>query len=129
MQKIDKSLLYSSISIILVYLTYYTLTGHFFPCLIHKVTKLYCPGCGITRMLLSILKLDFYQAFRFNPFIFILLTATIIYQLVKLITWKLLTKKIHLNNSVYIFLMIATIIFGVIRNLPDFSYLLPTLVK
>lgn len=31
-----------------------------------------CPGCGMTRACLSILRLDFVSAFRYNPFVFVL---------------------------------------------------------
>ena len=48
------------------------------PCPFHFITGLYCPGCGITRMIKSILKLDFYQAFRYNQLLFILLPFFII---------------------------------------------------
>lgn len=80
-------------------------------------------------MLISIFKLEFYQAFRYNPYLFILLIITIAYQIIKLITYKLLTKKIKLNRCIYIMLLITTIAFGILRNLPNFSYLIPTVVK
>ena len=32
------------------------------PCVFNLITGYYCPGCGITRMFISIYKLDFYQA-------------------------------------------------------------------
>ncbi len=129
MKKIDKSLIYTIIIFIFINIVYYITFKSFIPCLIHKITGLYCPGCGISRMLISIVKLDFYQAFRYNPFLFILLVAYLIYQIIKLITYKLLTIEIKLNNKVYISILVSTILFGIIRNLPQFSYLIPTVVK
>ena len=35
------------------------------PCIFHELTGFYCPGCGLTRAIASIVKLDFYQAFRY----------------------------------------------------------------
>ena len=42
-------------------------------CPINKLFGIECAGCGLTRMFLAIFKFDFYQAFRFNPCMFILL--------------------------------------------------------
>ena len=42
-------------------------------CPIHEILGLECPGCGGTRMALAIMELDFYQAFRYNPFLFVTL--------------------------------------------------------
>ena len=68
--KIPKLLL-----VILILLGYYFLNIYFhfsIPCMFYKLTNLYCPGCGITRMLFSLIKLDFYQSFRYNSIVFIL---------------------------------------------------------
>lgn len=129
MKKLDKSLIYMIVIFIFINGAYYFAFKSFIPCLIHKITGLYCPGCGISRMLISIVKLDFYQAFRYNPFLFVLLVIYLIYQIIKLITYKLLTIEIKLNNKVYISILVLTILFGIIRNLPQFSYLIPTVVK
>ena len=40
---------------------------------------IYCAGCGGTRMFYSLLKLEFYQAFRYNPLLFLFLVCSIIY--------------------------------------------------
>ena len=47
-------------------------------CLFHKITGLYCPGCGVTRMLDAIFHFSFYQAFRYNPLAFVLLVLFVI---------------------------------------------------
>ena len=38
-----------------------------------------CPGCGMTRAAFSILKLDFAAALRYNPSIFVLPVAFIVF--------------------------------------------------
>ena len=43
------------------------------PCLFHATTGLECPICGMTRMCLALLKLDFENAFKANPAVLILL--------------------------------------------------------
>lgn len=46
-------------------------TGKSIPCFVHLLTGLQCPGCGISRMLISMLYGDFHTAFSFHPFLFI----------------------------------------------------------
>ncbi|MBR2293428.1 MAG: DUF2752 domain-containing protein [Clostridia bacterium] len=41
------------------------------PCLFYKITGWKCVGCGISRMLISLVRLDFISAFWHNPFLFI----------------------------------------------------------
>ena len=108
--------------IILVLLILYLVLGHFFhiyvPCPINYVTGLYCPGCGITRMLFSIIKLDFYQAFRYNPLIFILFfPSAILYlnflycQYKNKVSWY-----IKIPRVVWYILLVLLLVYGVVRN-------------
>ena len=57
--------------IALAYLIFVLCTGLGIPCVFHAITKLECPGCGVTRMLISVVKLDFVSAFWYNPFLFV----------------------------------------------------------
>ena len=52
------------------YAAFCALTGLGLPCPFHLVTGLNCPGCGVSRMLLSMLRLDFAAAFRHNAALF-----------------------------------------------------------
>lgn len=54
-----------------IYFVWLKLTGIGIPCIFHKITGWYCPGCGITTLILCISKLDFAGAFRANPFLFV----------------------------------------------------------
>ncbi|WP_079415603.1 DUF2752 domain-containing protein [Paenibacillus ferrarius] len=92
------------------------------PCIFHAVTGLYCPGCGITRVALSLLKWDFYQAFRFNPLVFVLLPLYL--------TYMMANKRGMSRTSRIIMtvMLIATISFGLLRNIPAFDWLAPTIV-
>ena len=95
----------------------------FLKCPFYLLTGLYCPGCGITRMFLSLFQFRFYQAFRYNPFVFLCLVGYLVY---KLIPYKIPVKyKPLFINSLLIF----TILFGILRNIPLFSFLKPTLVS
>ena len=119
------------ISIILGILIYLIL-GHFFNiyifCPIHEFTGLYCPGCGTTRMLIAILKLDFYQAFRFNPLLFIL-SPFFIFLFVDGIYSNIKKKKSlqqRMPSFIWYIALVITIAYMILRNI--FPYLAPTTV-
>ncbi len=129
MKKIDYSFISVIVILTFVYILNYMLFGSGVPCIIHRLTNLYCPGCGVTRMFLSLLKGQFYQAFRYNAFVFILLIASIIYLFSECIYYICKKRFFSLSNGVYIALVILSLSFGIIRNIPYFSYLLPTEVN
>lgn len=95
------------------------------PCIFNKITGLYCPGCGITRMCLSLLKGEIYQAFRFNPIIFIDIPLIIIFLIIEK-CFKNSKNTKEIMSILFIILLIITIIFGILRNIPQFSFLAPT---
>jgi hypothetical protein len=90
------------------------------PCVFRSVTGLYLPGCGMTRCIYALLKLDIYQAFRFNLLPFVLAPVAVIY----LVTiWK--------NNAVWsgrtaLVMLVSVIVYGVLRNVELFAWLAPT---
>ena len=96
-----------------------------FECFLYKHFGIYCPGCGGTRMVKSLLKLDFYQAFRYNPLVFILLCIYLIYLPLKL----MIKKDLKIPNWFYMLLLIIVITYGILRNISGFAYLLPTEVN
>lgn len=125
--------LFMTISIVLlmvVYFAFYKLTGVAIPCLFYEITGWYCPGCGISRMLLALGRGEFYQAFRYNPLLFIALPVVVIL----LINW--LYAKYYGKKSWYekvpewawIALLVVVVVYGILRNLSMFSYLAPTIV-
>jgi len=91
------------------------------PCIFHEITGLKCPGCGITRMFVSILHLNFIDAFYYNPLCFIYLILTIIYLIYySICIFKKKTPK-KINQKIWIILLIITVLFGIIRNIPIFN--------
>lgn len=114
--------------VVLVFLWICFFKGINYICPFRLFFHLWCPGCGGTRMIKAIFRLDFYQAFRYNQLLFILLIAGIMYfMLMIVIYWK---NKIIIFPSmkVFVFLLIVLIIYMILRNIPAFSYLIPTKV-
>lgn len=98
------------------------------PCVFYEITGLYCPGCGITRLCISLFEGDIYQAFRYNPIIFIDVPIIfILFVLNILFKDKKSIKKI--TNILIIILAVITVIFGVLRNIPAFGFLAPTQLR
>lgn len=116
-----KKIIYFIIGLI----TYYFISKVFsigIPCMFYEITHLYCPGCGITRMFFSLLKLDFYQAFRYNPLVFCYLVMFILYKLINL------KFKIKIPSYFSYILLSIAIVFGILRNIDGFSFLRPTVI-
>ena len=100
-----------------------------FDCIYRKLFNIYCPGCGVTRMIKSILKFDFYQAFRYNPLCFILFIISIPYFIYKTIIY-IKTGNIKLPSlKLLIIIIIILFIYMVLRNIPKFDYLIPTKIN
>lgn len=54
----------------LLYYLIISITGKGIPCLYYMTTGFYCPGCGVTRMMKALLRLDFASAFHYHPVLF-----------------------------------------------------------
>jgi len=59
---------------IILFLAYAIITRIFnvCNCLVKLTIGFPCPGCGLTRACFSILRLDFVQAFKYNPLVFVI---------------------------------------------------------
>ena len=95
------------------------------PCLFHLATNLYCPGCGMTRAIQSILQFDFQMAFQQNALIYLFGPLLLIYFLIN--SYRYIKKQPlwKVSNRVIFTLLVITILFSVIRNLPGFEFLHP----
>ena len=124
-----KKFLYLLIIIFIAFLYYFKIVD--IPCLFLKITHFYCPGCGITRAIRSLLTLNFYQAFRYNNLIVILIPVFLIYYF-EVICNKFKIKNLNISkymkNKFWLSILIIIIFYGIIRNIPLFNYLLPTKV-
>ena len=109
------------------YAIWLTNTGIGIPCIFYEVTGLYCPGCGITRMSLSLLKGEIEEAFHYNGAVMIgipILYVLGIFHLLSYHKMKPSTRK-RIENIILIFLIFCFLVFGILRNIPAFSWLAP----
>lgn len=115
-------------AVIFLLITIYLLELINFTCIYRKLFNIYCPGCGLTRMIKSLFEFKIYQAFRYNPLFFVLLILIIPYLINYLILYirKGIVKNI--NFKLIIFIVILLFIYMLLRNLPGFEFLLPTKV-
>lgn len=122
MKKRLKSVLTVFLSFLTAGLCYALLVIYFdikIPCMFNSLTGLLCPGCGITRMCVFILKGDFYNAFYSNRLVFILIPLFIYFILIFSIRYiKYGSYKIKpFEKIVILFVIILLVLFGIIRNI------------
>lgn len=104
------------------------LVGHpLIPCPFHTVTGLYCPGCGVSRMCLSLLHLDFYAALKANAAVLLLLPAGLIIALLMAVRYVKSgsTCPTRMQNCTLYVMAAILLVFGVLRNIPGFEWLQP----
>lgn len=97
-------------------------------CIFKTYTGFYCPGCGITRMFKSMIVFDFYQAFRYNPLLFIF-TPFFFFLLINYLYCYYKKKESvfkKIPNIVWNILLFITIIYWILRNI--IPWLAPTIV-
>ena len=83
------------------------------------LTGFQCPGCGVTRMVLDLLKLDVRQAFRDNAFVLLILPV--------LVPWGIYRTKKYIEEdspeySIFELILLGillagAVLFGIIRNI------------
>ncbi|MBQ8892456.1 MAG: DUF2752 domain-containing protein [Bacilli bacterium] len=99
-----------------------------FPCPWKSNFNIDCAGCGATRMFKSLLNLEIYQAFRFNPFLFCLLIFALFY-LIYIFICKVRKKAYYkIKDRDLLILLILVILFTILRNIPGLEFLKPTVV-
>ncbi len=88
------------------------------PCVINKCFGVYCPGCGMTRAVDALLKLDFKEAFKYNVFSIILFP--ILFIVCVIFIWNMIFKgnkiNIKYNNVLLIILATCLLLYGILRN-------------
>lgn len=98
------------------------------PCLILRVSHLYCAGCGFSRQLSALLHGRFTEAFYYNAYWFCLLPVTIIYAVTEAVRFVLAKRPLYKSRAalpVLAVILLAAVVFMVMRNLPGFAWLAP----
>lgn len=111
----------------LAYALWVYFTGLAFPCPIKFVTGLWCPGCGVTRMCLALLRLDLAAAWRANAGLLLLLpalAALIVQQGLHWVRTGRISASRRVNALVWV-MAAAMLAYGVARNLPGLAFLAP----
>lgn len=125
-KRIFKVISYTILFLISIYLIIIFLENIGYKCIYRELLNIYCAGCGITRMFKSIAHLNFYQAFRYNPLIFITLVLFIPYFIYRMYVYIRYGEFRILSVKVLIIFAGILIVYMIIRNIPGFEYLIPT---
>ena len=81
---------------VLQHIGIFTLTYNIeFPCGFHSVTGFYCPGCGASHSLTSLIELHIIDSILYNPFVPYVFMCALIYASAN--TVALITKKHYLH--------------------------------
>lgn len=99
-------------------------------CLFQRITKLACPGCGITHFLVRLLHFDIPGAVQENVAVagLILLWGPLLF--IRVI-WhpKWLQKNGRFERILACICVVLLLAFGILRNLPGMEFLLPSSMR
>lgn len=98
--------------------------GFGIPCPVHYFTGFKCPGCGVSRMFISLMKLDFKSAFEANRLLLLTLPVIVILLAVYFVRYvRTGSKRISKTESlIYIVLIVLFLVYGIVRNLPAVNW-------
>lgn len=116
----------AAVGVVLLYAAVPGQSGLFPPCPLHALTGLYCPGCGTTRALHELVHGHAGMALRLN---FLMMTALpfMLYAAASYVSYAFRGRRLptmHLSGRAIWMLGIVIILFGVLRNLPQFPFTL-----
>lgn len=98
--------------------------GFGIPCPVHYFTGFKCPGCGVSRMFISLMKLDFISAFEANRLLLLTLPVIVILLAVYFVRYvRTGSKRVSKTESlIYIVLIVLFLVYGIVRNLPAVNW-------
>lgn len=98
------------------YFVFTKITGFGIPCVFRITTGFMCPGCGATRMFAAIAKLNFRQAFYYNPALFLLLPVWNAIAVMCYIGRPSFVTGARFLSAVFYLTVAVMVLFGVMRN-------------
>lgn len=113
--------------IALAYVCIIRVFGRGLYCPFWMLTGRYCPGCGVSRMFLRLLRLDFAGAFRANRLLFITLPLILGLLAARAVRYVRTGERgtPRWEERTWLALAGLFVLYGVARNLPAFSFLAP----
>lgn len=125
-----KRFIITLISVLSAGIVYYIFIKSFdlaLPCIIHKLTGLYCAGCGLTRMFIALFQLDFALAAKQNLLALLLIIPIVLFVINKGIKYVKngdlrFTKKEKVCAVIFLILLVT---FAILRNIQVFDFLRP----
>ena len=107
------------LGILIAYYCIVRYTGHGIPCLFYAITGYQCPGCGITRMIMAIMKGQWRLAYHYNQYLFV--TFPYLVYIIGKTLWKWFkddnTKMGKTESVLLFFYFMGLLIFGIWRNI------------
>ena len=100
------------------YLIFVLHTGIGIPCLFYEITGFKCVGCGISRMFISLIRLDFVTAFKHNSFIFITGSFIIVYLVCSEVKYVIYGSRRMGKWEIFMWVeLILALVYGILRNI------------
>ena len=103
--------------LVLSFYHFYSIYNIGIPCIFKTITGYDCPGCGLTRAVGEIIKLNFKEALEYNSSVFIVLPLLIYYFSNILYAWLFDKKKKELPKLIIVLMIIYLILYTIIRNI------------
>lgn len=101
----------------LAYLIFVLFVGRGIPCVFYEITGFRCPGCGISRMFVSMARLDFVSAFHHNPFFFVTGPFLIAYFVCVEVKYVLHDSRKMGKWEIFLWVeIVGALLFGILRN-------------
>jgi len=118
-------------AVLAVCIAYYIavkLIGRGIPCAFYVITDKYCPGCGITRALVALIEGDIASAAGYNAYVILILLPALVFGARRAYVYVKSGNEFSYNAVEKVLLTVAFLLmiaFGIMRNMPEFSFLAP----
>lgn len=114
---------FASAALIILFLFDPAIHGFYPQCMLHKITGLYCPGCGALRATHQLLHGNIAKAFSLNPLFVIGTPLALSYAVLCRVRKRSGVKVNQLADLVWLSAGVCAVItFAILRNLPYASF-------